>query len=182
MAHRFTLFLVSCVFRSQAVACVALVAAAGCASASFDGDRYLARQVDYRLGAPGAGWERVDADQANVAWHNPGLEAVLMANSHCQGFADAPLETLTNELLMGTTERNYESQEKKQWAKREALETVAVAKLDGVARKYAMFVVKKDGCVYDLVLNAPAEQFEAARGAYDRVRDGFDVAARPDRS
>lgn len=140
---------------------------------------YRDAKVSYRLGTPGEGWDELKLDTANVAWFHQGLAASLMVNSHCEGVKDAPLSGLTEDLLMGLTDREILSQTTRPWARREALETLARGRLDGVERKLALFVLKKDGCVYDIVLGAPPERFDAALVAFAHVRDGFTVDARP---
>jgi hypothetical protein len=144
--------------------------------------RYTNDTVSYRVGEPGEGWRPLAMEQTNLAWHSDSLQASLLVNSHCEGVGDSPLEALTNDLMMGTTEREILTQEKRDWSKREALETTARVKLDGVPRELQMFVLKKDGCVYDIVLDASPGGFERAKAAYVRVRDKFDVEARRDRS
>ncbi len=154
----------------------------GCGSSgSFVGNRFEDKQVDYKVGQPGEGWQRVELENNNVSWFNARVGAGLLVNSHCEGVADAPLEGLTGELLMGTTEREILEQSVRPWSGREAMETIAVAKLDGVPRKRAMFVLKKDGCVYDVIYDAPVARYDAGIVGYERVRDGFDVGARRDR-
>lgn len=159
-----------------------LISAAACASGGElkDGG-FRDGKVSYRLGLPGEGWSSLKLEAANVAWYNAALSASLMVNSHCDGVKDAPLAGLTEDLLIGITDREVVSQQLKPWAGREALETIAAGKLDGVERKLALFVLKKDGCVYDVVLGAAPEHFEGALAAFARVRDGFDVDPRAGR-
>lgn len=139
---------------------------------------YRDQHVAYRIGEPGEGWRQVDLPSANVAWFNDTLSASLMANSHCDGVKDAPLGGLTEDLLIGITDRQVLSQQVRPCSRREALETIVTGKLDGVERKLALLVLKKDGCVYDVVLGASPAQFDRALVAFGRVRDGFDVDAR----
>jgi hypothetical protein len=155
--------------------------ACGTPQGSFVDGNFKSDNVTYKVGPPGPGWTEVKLETANAAWHNPEMGAALMVNSHCEGVGDSPLEGLTSDLLMGMTEREIVSQERVPWAKREALHSVATGKLDGVERKLELFVLKKDGCVYDIVLDASPAHFEAARGAFARVREGFNVDARPNR-
>lgn len=168
-------------FRLSALA-AALAVGCGTTSGTYQGGVFEDARVRWQAGEPGAGWERVRFEQADVAWVHASSSASLLVNSHCEGVQDAPLEALTNELLMGTTEREIVSQEKLPWSRREALETIAQAKLDGVPRRYALFVGKKDGCVYDIVLASPVEAFDDARSAYEAVKSRFDVGPRKDRS
>ena len=56
---------------------------------------------------------------------------------------------------------------------REALHTILMAKLDGVPKKFDVWVLKKDGCVYDLYLIAPPDRFDASVGEFRRFVGGF---------
>jgi hypothetical protein len=148
---------------------------------TYVNQRFEDDHVNYGTGEPGAGWTRVKLEGTNLVWHAPALAAGILVNSHCEGVKDAPLEGLTGELMMGTTERHVLEQTLMPWSGREALETVATAKLDGVPRKRVMFVGKKDGCVYDVVYDAAPASFDAGLAAYRRVRDGLEVGPRTDR-
>jgi hypothetical protein len=159
----------------------ALVISACGTGKSFVGNRFEDRHVEYRVGAPGDGWREVQLETSNISWFNDAIGAGLLVNSHCEGVQDSPLEGLTGELLIGTTERDVLEQTVRPWSGREAMETIATGKLDGVARKHALFVVKKDGCVYDIVYDAPVSSFDAGFASYVAVRDGFSIAARRDR-
>ena len=161
---------------------VALVAGlSACTTGTYENGHYITKSVDYTLGSPGEGWRQVDIEATNVAWHHPGIGAGLLVNSHCEGVQDAPLVALTNELMIGTTEREILEQDVMPWAGREALETVATAKLDGVLRKRSLFVLKKDGCVYDVVYDAPPERYTQGLAAYEKVRNGLNPGPRRDR-
>ena len=158
-------------------------AAAGCfgTGGSYVNEHFEDDHVGYGVGEPGDGWQTVRLEGVNVAWHQPALAAGLLINSHCEGVGDSPLEGLTGELLMGTTEREVLQQTLVPWSGREALETIATCKLDGVPRKRAMFVLKKDGCVYDVVYDASPATFDAGLDGYRRVKAGLDVGPRRDR-
>jgi hypothetical protein len=150
--------------------------------ASYDSGVFQTKQVRYRIEGPSQkSWREVAIDSADIAWYHNPSGATLMANSHCEGVDDAPLEALTQHLLLGTTERRILSQEKKPFSNREALDTRAEAKLDGVLTSMRLFVLKKDGCVYDLVLTSPPEAFENANGAFSRVLENYEVESRPNR-
>ena len=169
---------------ASTIACTfAATLVVGCAhSGVFVGGRFEDAHVSYQVGAPGKSWVQVHQPKANVAWYSADFDAVLLANSSCEGVGDSSLESFTNDLLIGTTEREIISQNRDMLAGREILETLSVAKVDGVARQMKILVLKKDGCVYELVLAAPVANFLAAeQDGYAPVRAGFDVAARRDR-
>ncbi len=153
-----------------------------CASDRLSGGVYDNGVVRYRAEKPPAEWKPVDVDNADLAWHNPTLGAAILMNTHCEGVEDAPLEALTQHLTIGMTEREILAQRKFMHSGREALETEMTAKLDGVQRHMELLVIKKDGCVYDIVLDAPPDRFPAARAQYERLRDSFSIERRPGRN
>jgi hypothetical protein len=155
----------------------------GCwgSTGSYVDRRFEDDHVHYNVGEPGPTWTRVALESTNVAWHNRELAAGILVNSHCEGVKAAPLAGLTGELMMGSTEREVLSQTLRAFSGREALETIARSKIDGVVRQRAMFVLKKDGCVYDVIYDAPPDQFAAGLADYQKVRDGLEVGPRRDR-
>ena len=92
---------------------------------------------------------------------------------------DAPLAVLTNHLLMGTTEREFDAQDTVPFDSREALHTLLRAKLDGVPMQYDIYVMKKDGCLYDLVYVAPPGRFADGAADFERFAKGLRTEASP---
>ncbi len=86
---------------------------------------------------------------------------------------DTPLVALTTHLLIGTTERDVRAQEVEPLDGREALHTEVVAKLDGVALYFDVFVLKKDGCIYDFVYFAPTGRGPAGAAPFRALVRGF---------
>lgn len=160
---------------------VTTLAACAVSQGSYRDGRFTSASASYQLTPPGEGWREVTVPTANVAWHNRALAASLLVNSHCEGVADVPLQGLTSDLLMGLTEREILSQQRVASSQREALRSTASGKLDGVARKLELFVLKKDGCVYDIVLDASPAHFETARTAFATLCEALHVDARPNR-
>jgi hypothetical protein len=50
------------------------------------------------------------------------------------------------------------------------------ALLDGVPMRYDVWVLKKDGCVYDLLYFAPPATFERGLAAFGGLVQGFTTA------
>jgi hypothetical protein len=59
---------------------------------------------------------------------------------------------------------------------REAMHTMMDAKLDGVPMSYDVWVLKKDGCVYDMLYLAPPNSFERGLSAFNQLVGGFATA------
>jgi hypothetical protein len=155
---------------------LAVLALTGCAHARFDAaaNRVCDGKVCYRVGELGPGWRLVHQEGAAVGFFNQDVGAVVEANATCRDDAEAaPLATLTRHLFIGYTDRRIESQDRVQLARRAALHTRATARLDGVPMALDLYVLKRNGCIFDLSYAAPPAT--AARGVVDfrRFVGGF---------
>lgn len=147
---------------------------AACGKEAWDGNVYHAGRASFRTGPVPASWERVSLEGAMLAFRDRNSGATMNLYSRCgRDGDDVPLTALTNHLLIGFTERVYDSQKVVPLDGREAMHTIVHAKLDGVPVALAMYVLKKDGCVYDLVWVAPPERFESGLSSFDTFVSGF---------
>ena len=160
-----------------AFACVACACAACASGAAFDGRVYRSGPVAFELREVPPGWRRIDLDSGglpSLGFRDDAADSSVIVSGRCGIRADdAPLEALTNHLLIGTTEREYVKDETMPFDGREARHTVVRAKLDGVPMAYSIVVLKKDGCVYDFVRVATPAHFEAGEVSFRRFVDGF---------
>lgn len=153
------------------VACCA--SACGAPKSTFDGNVYRNGRIAFRLPEAPAGWRRVTMDDAALAFRDDAHSASVLLNARCLSADDrTPLVALTNHLLIGATEREYVSQGAEPFDGREALHTKLKAKWDGVPMLIDVFVLSKDGCVYDFVYFG-AQDAEAGTAAFEGFARGF---------
>src|SRR5260221_535043 len=127
-------------------ACVALTI--GCGGARFDGGMYHGEGFTFRVATPPATWERMEVEGGALTFRDRANDATIAVNGRCDSVDDdVPLPALTQHLFLQFTEREIVSQEIVPFDRREAMHTVLVAKLDGVPKKFDVWVLKKDGCV-----------------------------------
>jgi hypothetical protein len=153
----------------------------GCgAAAAFDGRSYRAEGVSFHVGEAPASWQRsTRVEGPLVAYEDPAHHGVVSVYARCgRDGDDVPLTALTQHLLIGFTEREIAKQEVEPFDGREALHTVASGKLDGVAVGLDMFVLKKDGCVYDLVYAAPPASIDGGMAGFESFARGFGSGSR----
>jgi hypothetical protein len=169
------------VIRAAAGAVVAALVCGGCGGEALRGNVYRDEEAQYRIGALGGGWERVEVEgQNDLAWHSPSSGAIVQVNATCDPDSDVPLTALTNHLLIGFTERDVREQQVVAMDGREALRTHVVARLDGVERELLFYVMKKDECVYDFALIAPpGTSFASATAEFDEFVASFTTVASP---
>jgi hypothetical protein len=160
---------------------IALALLASCAHASAFEDGVLSKgDTRLRAGPVPPGWRRIQVDGADLAFRDEARSGSMLLDVRCdRRDDDAPLAALTAHLIIGTTEREFESQDVLPFDRREAMRSVLSAKLDGVPMKFDIYVTKKDGCVYDLVYVAPPDRFAAGDGDFRRFADGLATLPSP---
>ncbi|HLK39844.1 MAG TPA: hypothetical protein VKU41_23975 [Polyangiaceae bacterium] len=141
---------------------------------SFDEGVFRKGDVRVEIGPVPADWRRVAVDGADLAFRDDAHDGSALFDVRCNvRDDDAPLSVLTDHLIMGTTEREVESQDVLPFDRREALHTRMHAKLDGVPMQYDIYVMKKDGCVYDLVYVADPSRFADGAARFERFALGL---------
>jgi hypothetical protein len=165
--------------RAHIVVAVALAAwpcVSGCAHASpnFTDDVLTKGDLRVQVGPVPSSWRRIDVDSADLAFRDDARQGSALFNIRCgQRDDDAPLSSLTEHLIMGTTERTFETEEVIPFDRREAMHSLMRAKLDGVPMQYDIYVMKKDGCLYDLVYVAPPDHFAEGAADFERFAQGL---------
>ena len=146
----------------------------GCGGPQLEGQVYEGDDLHFRVGPVPESWRRIEAGQAELAFRDDQAGVTVAVNGRCgKDGDDVPLQALTHHLFLHFTDRQIVSQKVLDLDGREALRTEIVAELDGVAKHYTVYVLKKDGCVYDFMhiaaISAPTE----SRQHFDRFVEGF---------
>jgi hypothetical protein len=142
-----------------------IVACAACSGASLRNGVYTGDQATYRVGPVPDGYDRVEISGNDLAFHRRG-EGTISVNSTCTDYEDVPLTALVNHLLFETTARQFLVEETVTLDGRAARHALVHAELDGVPIELELYVMKKNGCVFDLAHVRP-------RGAPDVARRSF---------
>jgi hypothetical protein len=155
--------------------CGALLSGCGAGTASKNGQIvYRDGPVAFRLPETPATWKAIKVSHASLAFRDDVHDASILVNGRCTTLdGDTPLMALTNHLVMGTTERTVDSQQVEPFDGREAMHTRLTAKLDGVPFGFDIFVLKKDGCVYDFVYVASRDVIDGGAPVFDAFVRGF---------
>jgi hypothetical protein len=156
-------------------AAVAIFGSLACgASASFQNGVYDDGIVRYRVGRLTPGFLPVSVSDNDLAWHHPGLGTVSV-NSTCTEYEDVPSVALLNQLLFGTTQRVYRVDETMTLDGRAAYHVIVDMELDGVPLSLDVYLLKKDGCVYDLTYMASRASAEKGRALFEGFVRSFAV-------
>jgi hypothetical protein len=156
-----------------------LLGVAGC-SAGLQGDTFRGEGFAFRIGSLPEGWRRVEISHAALAFRDDRDGGSIVLNGRCGvDGEDIPLESLTQHLFLRFTEREIVEQKVFPFDRREAMRTVVTAKLDGVPMKFVVWVLKKDGCVYDLAFMAPPPRFARGAEEFERFARSFATVEKP---
>jgi hypothetical protein len=142
--------------------------------AAFDGTTYRANGIAFQVPPPPESWQQIDVSHAALAFRDVESDATIAVNGRCgRDSPDVPLASLTQHLFIQFTEREVLAQEVVPFDAREAMHSTVLAKLDGVPKKFDVWVLKKDGCVYDLLFIASPSRFGAGIEQFQRFARGF---------
>jgi hypothetical protein len=149
-----------------------------CSHGSLRGGVYTDERLSFRIGEVPSTWQRLETDGASLAFRDDQKETSVLLNARCgRADEDVPLPALTRQLFMTFTEREVLEQKTIPMDGREALHTLMRAKLDGVPKVFDVYVLKKDGCVYDFVAVSAPGTFSAIQPLFDRFVAGFHTPA-----
>ena len=156
-----------------AAAAACLLYAVGCGGPVFDGQVFRGNGMNFRVGPIPASWRRIDASDSLLAFRDDRARVTIAMNGRCgEDGDDVPLRSLTRHLFLHFTDRRVLEQTTLTISGRDALRTELVAELDGVAKHFTVYVLKKDGCVYDFLQIADRSSPDAGEGFETFVR-GF---------
>jgi hypothetical protein len=165
----------------QLLAFMALFAGSACSGSEVRvrGNEVSAGGLRYAFGPVASSWRPVEVESNDVAWFDEVSHGVAHVDHTCDRAMDAPLPSLVQHLLIGFTQRETVLEETVPFDGREARHVVVNARLDGVPRALELYVMKKDGCVYDLGFVAPPERFDSGRAAFSAFVRGFRTVQSP---
>lgn len=153
----------------------------GCASTDVQvhGREVTGSNLSYEFGPVSPQWRSIQIEENDAAWFDAASRGTVHVDHTCDRSQDTPLPALVQHLLIGFTDRETQLEETIPFDRREARHVVVRARLDGVPRAMELYVMKKDGCVYDLGFVAPPESFESGRGAFTAFAMGFHTGRSP---
>jgi hypothetical protein len=145
-----------------------------CGGPVLDGNVYRGDDVSFQIGPRPSSWRAIEVDGALLSFRDDRGGATVAVNGRCGVDGDdVPLRALTHHLFLNFTDREVVSQGERQLDGREALRTELVAELDGVPRRFIVYVMKKDGCVYDFVWIGSEQQRDPRVAEFERFVAGF---------
>jgi predicted Zn-dependent protease len=119
------------------------------------GEVALQRAEGYTFKIP-TGWKKKNQNESDQAYKLPSQSLVTL-NSSCHRHADAPLEVLTRQLLMGSRNVVTERRETMAADGSPGLYSAFTATFEGTRFHLDIFVTSVNECIFDFSLVSPRE-------------------------
>jgi hypothetical protein len=161
-------------FVRASIAMIAISCLFACGGAAFEDGVYSDAHTRYRVGVLPAAWQPVSTDGNDLAFYRPAMGTIAV-NSTCTEYDDVPLSALVNHLLFDTTSRRVLVEETVTLVGRGARHMLVNLELDGVPLQLELYVLRKDGCVFDLSHIRARSTEPAARETFLAFVQQFDV-------
>jgi hypothetical protein len=156
------------------------VLVAACSGPQLEAGVYKNDELAFRLGPVPEAWRPIEIDEALLAFRDDNSLSTIAVTGRCgKDGDDVPLEALTHHLFLHFTDRRVLSQSTLPLDDRKALRTEIIAELDGVPKHYTVYVLKKDGCVYDFLHIGTVGSSDSSRSDFEKFVRGFSTLSSP---
>ncbi len=123
-------------------------------------DRTAPKSYSYNVNPPGPPWHKLavgddpnstDAMRADLAYENPDTGSIISLNSICRKYTKSSLETLTNNLVRGVSDRKTVERSEREIDGAKAMDSSFEGTVDGVLLHLRTVVLIKNDCTYDFI-------------------------------
>lgn len=152
-----------------------LILASGTSACALLGsdDDPVRKSGNISLEAPSAPWQEMHISSADRVWQSRKTGNTIALNSMCQKYTDVSLKKLQENILAGVENLKVRSEKTVMFKGREAERIVVDGTTDGIPITIDIFILKKNGCTYDLAYISRDKTFESERPDFDKFLGGF---------
>lgn len=125
--------------------------------------------------APPSPFIPIKTESADKAWQSKKTGNTLAYLSECSPSLDTQLKTLEQESLNALIDLKILKSVNNSFGDRDALETLAEGKVDGVPVRVSLLTFQKNGCNYILSYMGRRTKFDAEATTFDHFKESFKV-------
>ena len=158
-----------------AIGCLTLVSLTSCRATvgHVIGQQFVSPTYAFTVPLPGDEWQRMSDEPSLLTLAHAQLAAGITISVTCDRERDAPLSILTRHLFFGFKDIEVLQQGSQVLNGVSALKTVARGRLDGREVQLSIYVVQRDGCVYDMVYFATPQDYGRGEPGFERMMAGW---------
>ena len=146
----------------------------GCVSVSLNSGKTKKAQ-DLKMKEPQNPFHSIKTDNADYAWQSDKTGNTIAVLSECNTPTDISLKNLESDSLTALSQIKIVNSEKQTFNNREALQTTADGKVDGVPIRLDLLVFKKNYCNYTLSFVGRKSSFDSEREYFDKFKQSFEA-------
>lgn len=136
---------------------ILLLFTVGCSS-RIDPKEFKSR--DYRIDFDFPHWIQLPEKDADRVYGNSKTGSIIFINSLCKKYTSANLEDVSSNLFGGIVDLEVKEKQNVIYQDREAIDTYAVGKMDGVVVHLKLRTLKRNHCTYDFSLVMPLKTID----------------------
>lgn len=140
----------------------------GCASGGIRNAVYRDEARNFRVEIPQNGWRVIQSPGADLALEDTRSAARMAVAVNCPERETAPLPSLVRHLYFGLRQVERLRQEQVVLDGAVGLDTVVRGSWEGTTVQIRSLVIRRTGCLYDLLYVAPPDAFAARSADFDR--------------
>lgn len=153
-----------------------------CAAGQIRDHTYINEAKGYRALLPSDAWNVEMGNEADLVLRHRSSQAGILVNATCdETLPDRPLEIEVRRLFFGIRGKELLKQERPTKNPGEAGEVVLRGELSGRSLLFHGYTLKAPGCVYDLVLFAPSENYSEVNEEFEALVHRFQLLRREKR-
>lgn len=156
-----------------ALGCVAPFTLAGCAPGRIADGLFTNEAAGYRVPLPSPGWTVAALPEADLVVRWPDGPAAIAIATRCGTPAEGPLPSLERHLFFGLRDQAVAAKAERSVDGVPALQTTLTATLEGEPVEVSAVVLRRAGCVFDLMYVAEPRVFPRHFPAFERLVAGW---------
>lgn len=135
-------------------------------------DPHVNQRKGFRVQVPRAGWEFADSDGADLTLRDTRSSATMAVSASCPG-ETGPLPSLVRHLFFGLRDVRQLRHGSITLDGAAGVDTMVTGRLDGVPVQVRSVVIRRNGCLYDLLFLAHPDTFGSQSETFDAFLRGW---------
>jgi hypothetical protein len=156
--------------------CLLTIFLTGCAAGHIRHERYINAAKGFVVELPSQAWIVEMNNEADLVLRHRSRQAGMVVNATCGEIPpDRPLEIVSRHLFFGIQGKEILRQQRRPAAQGEVVEVVLRGELGSRKLLLHGYTFKGPGCVYDLVLFAPPEDYSDVNEEFETLVRQFQL-------
>jgi hypothetical protein len=137
------------------------------------GQQFVSPAYAFEVPLPGREWQQMADEPSVLTLTHTQLSAGITISVTCDRERNVPLNILVRHLFFGFKDVEVLHQEPQAFDGAPALKTVARARLDTREVQVKSYIVRRDGCIYDMVYFASPQDYSRGEPSFEHMVAGF---------